>query len=492
MSLDVDVTAERTPAALGASTTQSRRLATFSVLAALAVIAWHAQTKPLFRLDFQTAGFILALVVLLRPFPRIAFLSLATVETLTVLIVLPLTNTNRLLQLFVFATVASTGFYVLARSGFRKLDAGAWLELFQPLLRLQLVIVYGLAAWHKLNFGFFDPQSSCAVILYERTPFFHLHADGNLMRWGLILGTIATEMSLPVLLSLRRTRNFAICYGVLFHIALGFSEFYSFSVTMICLLFLFTPDNFVDVAAKFWQGRSRLFRNFVTIGALAMLIMVVALTVAAFGPSLAEVRQIAGFQRGINMVWGRVAYWSGYWILLFYLPPLGLFAWLWYLKPADLQPSAHSYSRIPKLFWVLPALLIFDGINPYLGLKTDTAFAMYSNLRSEGGTTNHLIWRHPLDLANYQEDLVQIVDSTDPKLKAVAQRGRPITFFELQKETSYLAKEGVKNISVSYIRNGKLTQVEAAELDPELGTRPPLLARKFLLFRTITREGCPH
>ena len=69
MSLDVDVTAERTPAALGAGTTQSRRLATFSVLAALAVIAWHAQTKPLFRLDFQTAGFILALVVLLRPFP---------------------------------------------------------------------------------------------------------------------------------------------------------------------------------------------------------------------------------------------------------------------------------------------------------------------------------------------------------------------------------------------------------------------------------------
>ena len=141
---------------------------------------------------------------------------------------------------------------------------------------------------------------------------------------------------------------------------------------------------------------------------------------------------------------------------------------------------------------MFPALLIFDGINPYLGLKTDTAFAMYSNLRSEGGTTNHLIWRHPLALANYQEDLVQIVDSSDPKLKAAAGRGVPITFFDLQKRTSYLVKEGGKNISVTYIRNGKLTQVEAAETDPELATRPPLLARKFLLFRAINREGCPH
>ncbi len=337
----MDVTVERAPATLSAGVTASRRLATFSVLAALAVIAWHAQTKPLFRLDLQTVGFLLAVVVLLRPFSRIAFLSLAAVETLTVLIILPLTNTNRLLQLFVFATLTATGFYVLARSGFRKLDAGAWLQVFQPLLRLQLVIVYGLAAWHKLNFGFFDPQSSCAVILYERTPFFHLHANGNLLRWGLILATIATEMGLPILLSLRRTRNFAVCYGVLFHVALGFSEFYSFSVTMIALLFLFTPDNFVDVAAEFWQGRGPWFRRVVTFGGLAMLIMVVVLTVAAFGPSVAEVRQVTGFQSRLNMVWSKAAYWSGYWILLFYLPPLGLFAWLWY-RSARIFAACHA------------------------------------------------------------------------------------------------------------------------------------------------------
>src|SRR5271157_3509344 len=149
--MSVEVTAEHAQATFAAGITQSRRLATFAVLASLAVLAWHAQNRPPFRLDCNTAGFILALVVLLRPFSRIAFLALAVAETLSVLIALPATNTNRLFQLFIFAPIASTGFYAMARSGFRRLDSAAWLALFQPLLRIQLVIVYGLAAWYKLN-----------------------------------------------------------------------------------------------------------------------------------------------------------------------------------------------------------------------------------------------------------------------------------------------------------------------------------------------------
>jgi len=488
--MSVDVSAARLSAAVSVSGTQARRFATFAVLAALSVLGWHAQNRPTITLDWTTAGLVLAVVVLLRPSSKVLFLSLAVAEVLSVLIALPSTNTNRLLQLFIFATIASTGLYVLAR--FRKLDAGAWLELFQPLLRLELVIVYALAAWHKLNLDFFNPQLSCAVVLFERAPFFHLHAGSEMLRWALIFATIITEASLPVLLSLRRTRNFAVCYGVLFHIALGLSEFYAFSVTMISLLFLFTPDNFNDVAAEFWRSRSRVVRTAVMVVALLIVAIVLAWSVAHFGPSLADLRHISSLKGGLNMIWGKVSYWSGYWMLPLYLAPVGLFVWLWYRQPSAFQPAAHSYRPIPALFWVIPALLIFDGINPYLGLKTDTAFAMYSNLRSEGGMTNHLIWRHPLDLAHYQEDLVQIVDSNDAVLKLAAKRGWPIPFFDLQRHVSYQAHIGVKNISVTYIRNGATIHVESAESDPVLAARPPLLARKLLLFRAIGREGCPH
>jgi hypothetical protein len=152
----------------------------------------------------------------------------------------------------------------------------------------------------------------------------------------------------------------------------------------------------------------------------------------------------------------------------------------------------HVYRPIPAIFWVIPALLVFDGVNPYLGLKTDTAFAMYSNLRSEGGATNHLIWRHPWALGNYQEDLVQIVYSTDPPLKLTAQRGWPIPFFDLRRHISYLARAGQKNVAITYIRNGKTIHRDHAETDPELSRRPSLVERKLLLFRAIGREGCPH
>lgn len=350
------------------ATTQARRLAVFSVLAALSVIGWHAQNRPLFTLDWTTAGFVLAVIVLARPLSRTAFLALAVAETLSVLIALPSTNTNRLFQFFIFATIASTGFYALARSGFRRLDSGPWLELFQPLLRLELVIVYGLAAWHKLNLDFFNPQLSCAVVLFEKAPFLNLHANGNALRWALILFTIVTEASLPVLLSFGRTRNFAVCYGVLFHISLGMSGFYAFSVSMISLLFLFTPDTFCDVALEFWRSRSRLTKHIAIAGAVTTAIVIVAWSVASFGPHLADLRRIHGFQSGINMVWGKVSYWSGYCLLPLYLGPLALFVWLWYRQPNAFQPAAHSYRPIQAIFWVIPALLIFDGINPYLEL----------------------------------------------------------------------------------------------------------------------------
>jgi hypothetical protein len=490
--MSLDLASQGASATTGASLTQSRRLATFAVLVALAVIAWHAQTSIPFRVDWQTAGFVIALLVVIWPFSGALFLLLASVEVLSIVIALPAINTNRLLQLFIFASIASTGTYVLARSGFRRLASGSWLELLQPLLRLQLVIVYGLTAWHKLNTDFLNPQSSCAVFLFERTPFWHLHAGSDTFRWGLILGTIVTEALLPVGLSIRKTRNFAICYGVLFHISLGFSEFYAFSITMMSLLFLFTPDGFCDVAIDFWLGRKRWLRRGLCIALLTILTSVLILTAIKFGPSLSEIRHVRGLVGGLNLLWLKVAYWAWYWMLLIYLLPLGLFVWLWRAEPASFEPAAKCFRRIPAVFWVLPALLVFDGLNPYLGLKTDTAFAMYSNLRSEGGITNHLIWRHPLALANYQLDLVRVVESNNASLQAIATRGWPIPFLELRQRVYALNRDDKKNISITFVRAGKTTRVDNVELDTELATRPSLLERKLLIFRPITRQGCPH
>jgi hypothetical protein len=490
-NLLLETTAVAASSGVSTSVSQARRLATFAVLSSLSVLAWQAQTAVPFGRDLQTAGFLLALIVLLRPFSRFAFLSLAAVETLAVLSALPTTNTNRLLQLFIYFSIASTAVYGWLRGGFRRLEPGAWLALFQPLLRLQIVIVYALAAWHKLNVDFLNPQSSCAVLLYEGTPFWHLHAPATGLRWFLIISTIATEAALPVLLCMRCTRNLAVGYGTAFHICLGFSGFYAFSVTMISLLFLFTPGNFCDLAVGWWRDKNEPVRRAATIAFVLLAAIVLALTVIQFGPPATQLRS-HGLLPGLNVFWIAWSEWAGYWMLPFFFLPLALFLLLWLRQPSSFQPLPRPFAAIAPTFWIVPALLLFDGLNPYLGLKTDTAFAMYSNLRTEEGRSNHLIWRHPLALAGYQTDLVRVVDSNEPALQSMIHKGLPITFIDLRRGLANPIHQGRQNISVTYIRNGETIHVQSAESDPVLGTAPSFLETKLLLFRPITTQGCSH
>jgi len=188
--------------------------------------------------------------------------------------------------------------------------------------------------------------------------------------------------------------------------------------------------------------------------------------------------------------------WSnlGYWLFLFLGPLLtALFAWVWWRRPNQFQTAAHCCSPIPRLYWIVPALLIFDGLTPYLGLKTETAFAMYSNLRTEGnGETNHLIWRHRLDLADYQRDLVRIMDSNDDVLEVDARWGAEIPYYVLRKRVADLVQSGKRGIRVTYVRGGNTIRLDRAETVPELAAMPSWLERKTLRFRTIDSEGCAH
>jgi hypothetical protein len=430
-------------------------------------------------------GFLAALVVLFRPSSAAAFLTLSLIETVAIWRAVPQTNTNRFLQLFVFATLALTGIYVLARNRFSRLDTSRWLEQFQALLRLELVIVYALAGWHKLNAGYFDSQNSCAVILYQKIG--PIPAGGDWLRWALIFGSIATELSLPVLLTFRRTRTFAVFYGLAFHVCLGIDGAYSFSVTMIALLFLFAPDAFFNAAADVWRHR----RAFI----LA--------TAALIGAAILGVTMLAKTRRGAGMslvhLWVRELrqfdYWhdAGYWLFCFWCPlVVASFLWLWWRGRDTFLPTARCYTPISPVFWIVPALLVFDGLTPYLGLKTETAFAMYSNLRTEGEDTNHFIWRHRLDLADYQRDLVRIVDSNDPQLKNDAESDLPFPFYVMRKRISELARHGVKNVAVTYVRDGKTNVVDQAESVPDLAAMPSWIERKLLRFRWIQLVGCPH
>jgi hypothetical protein len=83
--------------------------------------------------------------------------------------------------------------------------------------------------------------------------------------------------------------------------------------------------------------------------------------------------------------------------------------------PRPAWPGVSPWSRsTPRWLYVFPVLLLLHGLTPYLGLRTAGNFSMFSNLRTEGERSNHLLLRgNPLKIWGYQEDMVRITEVDD-------------------------------------------------------------------------------
>ena len=114
---------------------------------------------------------------------------------------------------------------------------------------------------------------------------------------------------------------------------------------------------------------------------------------------------------------------------------------------------------------------------------------MFSNLRTEGGITNHVFIPATFHLTNYQEDLVEIL-STDNKLfQEFINQNQLITFFEFHR----MASEAKGSFFVEYKRKDKIdTLVVKNGLSNHLDITKPmgLLAYKFIRFRPVDKGPC--
>ncbi len=120
---------------------------------------------------------------------------------------------------------------------------------------------------------------------------------------------------------------------------------------------------------------------------------------------------------------------------------------------------------------------------------------MYSNLRTEAGVTNHLLIPRPLELFDYQTDLVTIASSSDPKLAELARKGFPVPFQALRQRVWEAATAGAQGIALVYRRGEREITTSQAELDPELAAEPSFVERKLVGFRPILpmhANRCSH
>ena len=141
-------------------------------------------------------------------------------------------------------------------------------------------------------------------------------------------------------------------------------------------------------------------------------------------------------------------------------------------------------------------LLFLNGLSPHLGFKTETSFAMFSNLRTEGGYSNHFIIPVEAQIFDYQQDLVTILSTNHRHLEFRASESGLVPYYSLRYDVSRVASAGVKNFQVSYIHEGKRHDLENAETHPELSRPYSVWLRKIMDFRQVlddrSRDKCTH
>lgn len=124
-------------------------------------------------------------------------------------------------------------------------------------------------------------------------------------------------------------------------------------------------------------------------------------------------------------------------------------------------------------------VVLLNALAPYLGVKTNATMTMFSNLKIEGGTTNHFVFPR-LPFETMADDLVKIVSSENPRLRPFVDSGLLYTWHEVRRQMADTPTAGI-----SYERHGEIFTYEKAWENEELVTKDPVLHR-LLGFRSAS------
>lgn len=340
--------------------------------------------------------------------------------------------------------------------------------------RWVVAVLYLYGIFHKINVDFLDPEVSCASVLFDRLARWVALDGWTPGHYVAIYSTFVFEGLAMILLLTKRYKLWGFVIGLPFHIIIGFTgyAFYmDFSTLAIALYLLQIPDEVTTelntrILARrparahpdgFWPH----YRLFMFKALVVAIAVVVGLRLA-----------------GLDRIWSMVLPFAVYSAVI-YLGVLRLALWR---KWQPLRPT-------PGWSWAwagwVPVLFLLNGLSPYLGLKTESSIAMFSNLHTEGGVTNHLVITEPWDVFGYQRDLLKVVKIDDERL-ARRYATREITRYELDR----LRAEGAV---VEFAPGTGVEAVSAPGENTYLDT--PWLARKFLVFKPVDwarPKACSH
>ena len=451
---------------------QADALAVFGVMWALASL-WHLLGNPTGAPWWSQAALVLgAGAVLLWPGSPLPLAALAGAGLVTAWGEAPVLGNHWLLAAFVdVAILGSIAAAALRRRLHQRTELA---ERLFPVARLCLLGFYAFAAFAKLNTAFFDRRVSCAPFYFqESTDSLGLGGldlgRGAAVQHAVIWGTVLVELSVPLLLAVRRSRHLGVVVALVFHGVLALDrahQFFDFSSLLAALFVLFLPPSAGSwLVERIGSVRARLALEHdqlpgrVHLGLAAIPVSVGLLAVF-------DVLSVSG-ARGV-----------GWWPWQLYTAAV-IGAVVVFLRQ---HRSAPAVGLRPHhlAFAIVPLLVVANGLTPYLELKTGFGWNMYSNLRTVDGESNHLLVRRTLPLTDEQAEVVRILSTSSPDLERYADSGYGLTWRQLR---SYLARH--PEVAITYQRGSETVSVRRAADRPELVEPVPRWREKLQLFRPV-------
>lgn len=286
--------------------------------------------------------------------------------------------------------------------------------------RILIIVLFAWAVFHKLNTDFFNPAVSCSVVLYQQVAEMYHLPQATFLARPIIWMTLAIELGIPVLLLFRRTRNWGILLGLGLHLFLGMYQFYDFGAMLYTLYFLFTAPTFLDYLAARHGNIFRWFakRQWLLVVALIGLLLITTrwfyganLPVPTFGP-----------------LWIIVS------LFIIYLFTTTVFT----QSDNDHLPLRQLFTPMSLSAYLLIIITVVNGFLPYIGLKTNNSFEMYSNLRSENRTSNHFLLDERWQIFDYTVDYAEIISTDDAEIQNFMDNNQAVTRFELVRRAELL------------------------------------------------------
>ena len=430
--------------------------------------------------------FGLAVWLMMGPTKTERLALMAGANMIEVIIAMPIMPNHKMIG-FMADTAILLSLTVYAFS--KRREISNWFTDSEPFLRLALFVTYGSATIAKLNSGWFNTEYSCAVTMPAREFAFLDDLLGIQIPWSsmwfmpFVVG--GAELLIWLLPLFAKTRPYVLVLAVGFHTMLSLtpvSQGLGFSFWLFALLVLYLPDNahqeIFDRGKRFMAAVAK--RDLVQFLAYGFLTICGYLLYISFLGYDETAGDLLGFTRWIPSL-----------ILLLFIGGVIALSSIKHRNAPQVKPPI----AVPTVFhWALLAVVVFNSVAAYIGVKTYATMTMFSNLQMKNVYSNHLIIpRIPVDMMG--DDKVTVLEvayfgsSEQERFQVGRQRNQLlqndgvdqfITWHELRREMSE-----IPFAAIVYERGGEVFALDRADEQPELVTLDPIL-HKLIGFRPIT------